>query len=82
MGPRPDGRGTLISMSRRRVDLRASMGPRPDGRGTKQAVLFVRLVFIASMGPRPDGRGTLKFSVEWGDTGELQWGRDRMAAER
>ena len=35
------------------------------------------------MGPRPDGRGTgfeRRYGPDWKE--RLQWGRDRMAAER
>ena len=34
------------------------------------------------MGPRPDGRGTLTLAAIMKKESLLQWGRDRMAAER
>ena len=60
----------------------ASMGPRPDGRGTLCVINARGSSGLASMGPRPDGRGTAAL-FDW-EIGAplLQWGRDRMAAER
>ena len=49
---------------------------RPSGGGCWQGS-------AASMGPRPDGRGTLRLNtLGMAAAAELQWGRDRMAAER
>ena len=36
---------------------------------------------VASMGPRPDGRGREYNAHYYDSADELQWGRDRMAAE-
>ena len=36
---------------------------------------------LASMGPRPDGRGREYNAHYYDSADELQWGRDRMAAE-
>ena len=62
--------------------LGASMGPRPDGRGTSGARARSQFAGPASMGPRPDGRGTHVFGQFSPSDSRLQWGRDRMAAER
>ena len=59
-----------------------SMGPRPDGRGTPHHPVGRSPSHPPSMGPRPDGRGTLSMSFCMGSLLHLQWGRDRMAAER
>ena len=83
MGPRPDGRGTYERVRPNARYSGASMGPRPDGRGTRHAA-HQRLCphAPASMGPRPDGRGTGFESAKNYARIKLQWGRDRMAAER
>ena len=60
----------------------ASMGPRPDGRGTCTGGAQSLFCLPASMGPRPDGRGTVVPRSGVNALGKLQWGRDRMAAER
>ena len=60
----------------------ASMGPRPDGRGTRGPQGPVGAGGHASMGPRPDGRGTGRHRAMAAERAGLQWGRDRMAAER
>ena len=60
----------------------ASMGPRPDGRGTCYSPAGTGTRPLASMGPRPDGRGTSAAHPTDLRLGTLQWGRDRMAAER
>ena len=58
------------------------MGPRPDGRGTPQRRPPWTPTRSASMGPRPDGRGTVRAGRRQVAGTRLQWGRDRMAAER
>ena len=45
-------------------------------------VVFSAIAPVASMGPRPDGRGTQGAVRRDHSVCLLQWGRDRMAAER
>ena len=82
MGPRPDGRGTAEDWFDFRAGGLASMGPRPDGRGTLWSCSRAEYAPPASMGPRPDGRGTGQIKPAYDLHEGLQWGRDRMAAER
>ena len=82
MGPRPDGRGTVVVREPVRGAEDASMGPRPDGRGTEYDSYFALCGQCASMGPRPDGRGTSTPQAQVLALHRLQWGRGRMAAER
>ena len=82
MGPRPDGRGTCARSGGRR-----DAGTRFNGAATgwprNGGLLGLgHLGVVASMGPRPDGRGTPEPARRLQREDTLQWGRDRMAAER
>ena len=82
MGPRPGGRGEIVSPSQPPVDLKGFNGAatrRP--RRAAEAGAASRGGSGASMGPRPGGRGEILREFGPDAIPELQWGRDPEAAE-